>query len=60
MAQDRGRRRFESYRNRSQAVSIVVYDSSGKPIQDYVATQIINTVDAVAKKFGLTVSITRT
>lgn len=56
----RPRRRSEDSTPRSPAISVVVYDTSGKDLSDDIAAAIINSIDSIVKQYELALSFTRT
>lgn len=56
----RNRRRKEGYLNQSNAVCVVAYDLTGKPISEEIAAQVVNAVFEITQGEKLAISFTRT
>jgi len=54
------RRRKEGYVHRSSALNMTVYDPTGKPLSDEVASKLLNTITQVALDNKYFISFTRT
>jgi hypothetical protein len=55
----RKNRKDQNYKQRSQAVCVVAYNSEGRPIPDGLSNEIADAVSEIAVREGLFVSLTR-
>lgn len=56
----RDQRSKEGYESRSPAISVTVYDPTGRVLCDDVATEVLNAIRTIVKKNNLHLDFTRT